>query len=74
MSTKTDAPPAARPAGVTHTISRAFLLDGQTEEKLEESDVFDRQRSKSVSTKTTAKFPQSPMAHCKAKIQETVVS
>lgn len=51
MSTKTDALPGANPAGVTHTISWAFLLDGQTKAKLEEGDnnhnqqTFDRQQT-----------------------------
>lgn len=38
MSTNTDTLPGAIPAGVTHTISRAFLLDGETKAKLEEGD------------------------------------
>lgn len=44
MSTKTDELSDANPAGVTHTISRAFLLDGQTKEKLEGGDqqAFDK--------------------------------
>lgn len=34
MSTKTEVLPGENPAGVTHTISLAFLLDGYTKEKV----------------------------------------
>lgn len=70
MSTKTDALPGANPAGVTHTISRAFLLEGQIKrQSWREGDnrneqAFDRQAnnlwSKSISIQMSAQFPKKP--------------
>lgn len=47
MSTSTDTLPGAIPAGVMHTISRAFRLGEKTKVKLEEGARTDVHKAKS---------------------------